>query len=159
MAAQVVRRQPFDCDGLAALAEAQKSAAECAGSGGAAAEEEAGLQAAGATFRRALTSNAAHAESLAGLGETLVDLGRLQMKQGRREEAAATLAASGEVYFRFLQVELRAPPPLPPVASLHRTGPGLTVGDAGPAGWPSRPASSDQGPRADNLPPPYRPSY
>ncbi|KAJ1481155.1 hypothetical protein T484DRAFT_1808372 [Baffinella frigidus] len=121
---EVVKKQPFECDGLA-----QKSAAECAGCGGSLGEEEAGLVAACVTYRRALVTNAAHPETLAGLGETLVDLGRLQqynaqmkqgrreeaaaaltsyiaqMKQGRREEAAAALTSAGEVYFRFLQID------------------------------------------------------
>ena len=79
-------------------AEAQKSAAENAP----AEVQEEGLQHVCASYREALRINAAHLEAVAGLGETLLDLGRLMLGQQRLEEAHATLTSSGELLFQYV---------------------------------------------------------
>jgi hypothetical protein len=79
-------------------AEAQKSAAENAP----VEVHEEGLQHVCASYREALHINASHLEATAGLGETMLDLGRLLLGQQRLEEAHSALTGAGDLLFQYL---------------------------------------------------------
>ena len=79
-------------------AEAQKSAAENAP----VEVQEEGLQHVCASYREALRINASHLEATAGLGETMLDLGRLLLSQQRLDEAHAALTGAGDLLFQYV---------------------------------------------------------
>jgi len=79
-------------------AEAQKSAAENAP----VEVHEEGLQHVCASYREALHINASHLEATAGLGETMLDLGRLLLSQQRLEEAHSALSGAGDLLFQYV---------------------------------------------------------
>jgi len=82
-------------------AEAQKSAAENAPLE----VQEEGLKHVCTSYREALRINASHLEAVAGLGETLLDLGRLLLGQQRLEEAHSTLTGAGELLFQYVSAK------------------------------------------------------
>ena len=96
--AQSCQMSHSDPDGYVALVEAQKSAAENAPPE----VQEEGLQHVCASYRQALKINAAHLDALAGLGETLLDVGRIRLSGQRLEEAHADLTNAGELLYQYL---------------------------------------------------------
>jgi len=64
--------------------------------------QEEGLQHVCASYREALRINASHLEATAGLGETMLDLGRLLLSQQRLDEAHAALTGAGDLLFQYV---------------------------------------------------------
>uniref|UniRef100_A0A7S4PQX4 MalT-like TPR region domain-containing protein n=1 Tax=Guillardia theta TaxID=55529 RepID=A0A7S4PQX4_GUITH len=101
---EMVEKQHYEPDGYVVLAEAQKSATENAPD---VQTQEVGYSAVCNSYREALKINGTHPEALAGLGETLLDVGRLFLQQGRSEEAMSALTSAGEFVSQFLQQKER----------------------------------------------------
>jgi len=96
--AEMLAKTPTDPSGHVALAEAHKSFGEVAPE-----QEEGALASACASFRAALKIDANYPDALAGLAEALLDVGRLQLRGARGEEALPNLTEAGELCFRYLQ--------------------------------------------------------